>query len=148
MNRPSLTSEVSVHSKPYPLLTLNCLVRGDHPNRIFQVKIAPTESVGALKEAIKEKKEKTFEHVDADALGLWNVTIPVDNTLKENLKSLDFSLGSLLPPTEELSTLFPKAPAKGQLHFVVNVLVEPDMTHPAEQGVFPFSALISCMCVV
>jgi len=106
-------------------------MHGDHPNRIFPVKIAPTETVGALKDAIKAKKKKRFEHVDADALGLWNVSIPVDNALK-NLESVDFGLGSLLPPTEELSTLFPKAPAKRQLHVVVKVLGEPDMTHPGD----------------
>jgi hypothetical protein len=113
-------------------------MRGDHPNRIFAVKIAPTETVGALKEAIKEKKEPALDHLSADALGLWNVSIPVNNaTLKENLESSDFALGTLLPPTEELSTLFPKVPEKDVLHIVVKVLGEPDMTHPAEKGMFP-----------
>jgi hypothetical protein len=37
-------------------LELNCLVLGDHFSRIFPVKIANTESVGALKKAIKERR--------------------------------------------------------------------------------------------
>ena len=36
---------------------LNCVVYGDGPGRIFGVKIAPTESVIALKELVKEKKK-------------------------------------------------------------------------------------------
>jgi hypothetical protein len=52
---------------------LNCLVLGDDPSHIFSVDIAPTESVSALKDLIKEKKKHAFRDVDADSLKLWNV---------------------------------------------------------------------------
>lgn len=113
-------------------------MRRDHPNCIFPVKIAPTETVGALKKAIKEEKKPALDHLSADTLGLWNVSISVDSALEKNLGSFDFALETLLLPTEELSTLFPKWPAKSQLHIVVFVLGEPDTAHPAEKGVFPF----------
>jgi len=118
-------------------------MRGDDLNRIFPVEIAPTKNVGDLKKAIKEEKKPTLDHLSADALDLWMVSIPVDNAFKENLENLDFAHGTLLP-TEELSTLFPKAPAKRQLHVVVKApfsLGEPDMTHPAEKGVFPLPGI-------
>jgi len=52
---------------------LNCLVLGDNHSHIFEIKIAPTESVSALKDLIKEKKH-AFRDVDADGLKLWNVS--------------------------------------------------------------------------
>ena len=84
---------------------------------MFSVKIAPTENVEALKEAIKEKNN-TFEGVDARMLDLWKISIQIDNALKKNLENVDFTNGTLLPLTV-LSTLFPEAPAEGQLHIVV-----------------------------
>jgi hypothetical protein len=36
-----------------PALALNCYILGNEPNRIFQVKIAPTEAVVNLKKSIK-----------------------------------------------------------------------------------------------
>jgi len=53
---------------------LNCFVLGGDPNRVFEIKIAPTESVSALKKAIKEEKKQTFRDVDADTLQLWKVS--------------------------------------------------------------------------
>ena len=40
---------------------------------MFPVKIALEESVGALKDAIKEKKKQRLREIDADALDLWKV---------------------------------------------------------------------------
>jgi hypothetical protein len=49
---------------------LNCLVSGCDLSNIFQINIAPTESVSALRELIKEKKKPEFDKVDADYLKL------------------------------------------------------------------------------
>jgi hypothetical protein len=51
---------------------LNCWLVGDDPTttQVFPVKINNTESVGTLKEAIKDKKS-TLQNHDADSLGLW-----------------------------------------------------------------------------
>ena len=45
--------------QPPQLITLNCWVFADDPDRVFPVDIDPGKSVGALKDAIKEKKKKT-----------------------------------------------------------------------------------------
>jgi hypothetical protein len=74
----------------HSILELNCLVHGDDPHNIFPVKIASTESVGTLKKAIKEEKKVTLEHIDADALKLWKVSIPVDAEYKENVGEVEF----------------------------------------------------------
>ena len=69
-NLPASSSE----SRPFHYtLDLNCFVYGDDPSRIFPVKIASTESVGTLKEWVKDKKKHAFEHVDAEALNVWKV---------------------------------------------------------------------------
>jgi hypothetical protein len=54
---------------------LNCWVEGDHPKLVFPVNIEGTESVGTLKEVIKEKMKEVqaFDHVPANALDLYKV---------------------------------------------------------------------------
>ena len=113
---------------------------GEDVNRIFSVKIAPTENVAALKKAIKERQRNTLKHVDVDTLDLWKISVRIDNVQKNDLENFDFTDGALLPQTE-LSTLFPEAPAKSQLHLVVKVMGQSDETHPAEKGVFSSSVI-------
>jgi hypothetical protein len=60
-------------SPPESRLNINCIVFGDDPSRVFQVKIANDESVSALKKAIKDEKKPAFEDVAADTLKLWKV---------------------------------------------------------------------------
>jgi hypothetical protein len=56
---------------------LNCLVYGDDPGCIFNIKIAPTESVSDLKDLVKEKNKSRFGDVDADLLRVWKVSDPM-----------------------------------------------------------------------
>jgi len=58
------------------ILELNCLVSGDNRGRIFTIEIADTKNVGALKDSIKVKKKPAFDHVPADTLALWKVSLP------------------------------------------------------------------------
>ncbi|KAI6167849.1 hypothetical protein EDD17DRAFT_867146 [Pisolithus thermaeus] len=51
-------------------ISLNCLVLGDSRDHIFPVEISSSKTVGALREAIKDKKQYTFHHVEADKLSL------------------------------------------------------------------------------
>jgi hypothetical protein len=67
-------------------LQLNCVVHGDDPSRVFPVQIAGTESVGTLKEVIKDKKKQAFADVHADALDIYKVSFPVDALLDAKLK--------------------------------------------------------------
>jgi hypothetical protein len=58
---------------PQQLITLNCWVLSDDPDRVFPVEIDGGKSVGTLKDAIKDKK-KQFRDIDSDALDLWKVS--------------------------------------------------------------------------
>jgi hypothetical protein len=69
-------------SLDYPILELNCFVHDDDPRRVFPIKIVTTGSAGTLKKAIKEEKKVALEHVDADALRLWKVSIPVNGGVR------------------------------------------------------------------
>jgi hypothetical protein len=55
-------------------LNINCWVQGDDRDSVFELKISGTESVSALREAIKIKKKHSFQDVDADTLKLWKVS--------------------------------------------------------------------------
>jgi hypothetical protein len=107
---------LSVTSDP-PLLEINCLVHGEPRSHIFPVEIASTKTVGALKDAIKEKKQHTFQHVDADALVLWKVSFPVDESLDGNLTN--FLDEESLSPVHGLSKVFSDRPKEEYLHIVV-----------------------------
>ncbi|KAF8322897.1 uncharacterized protein EI90DRAFT_3077263 [Cantharellus anzutake] len=84
-------------------VNLNCWVLGDGTGQVFSVKIASTESVIALKEAIKDKKKVALQHIDADALTLWKVSIPVDDGFEEKVK-----LQNELLPVKRFSSLVPQ----------------------------------------
>jgi hypothetical protein len=101
------------------VVTLQCWLHGDDPKRVFPVKIDQTDVVGALKDAIKEKKRPEFDHIAADKLDLWTVAIPLDDSLNKKLKNLELDEGGALPGGEELSELFPGEPAKKCLHIIV-----------------------------
>ena len=100
-------------------LELYCFVLSDRPTQIFPVQVAPSDSVGTLKKAIKGEK-KAFEDIDADSLNLWKVSIPinVDGSLEENPSDFNFDEGSL-PPSTRLSKVFMDGLEEGQLHIVV-----------------------------
>jgi hypothetical protein len=102
-------------------LELNCLVLGDDRSHIFPVKILSTESVGALKKAIKDEKKPAFDHIPADTLILWNVSVRDDEHLEENIKELDKALA----PMDVLSEVFPTCPVQKHLHIVVKVKALP-----------------------
>jgi hypothetical protein len=107
-------------SLDHPILELNCFVHDDDPRHVFPIKIARTESVGTLKEAIKDKKQVALEHVDADALQLWNVSIVVDDGFKENVSRVELKDEEELSPVDALSDVFLEAPARKHLHVIVS----------------------------
>ncbi|KAJ3782219.1 hypothetical protein GGU10DRAFT_436776 [Lentinula aff. detonsa] len=115
---------VAAPPNPQPLLELNCLVLGDQRNHIFPVKIAATESVGFLKEAIKGKKTHRFNRVDADDLVLWRVSEVFDENLENKLQQAEFPTKPSLSPIDELGIVFLNSPVKGRLHIVVGRLID------------------------
>ena len=105
-----------------PLLQLNCLVFGDDPNHAFPVKIADTASVGALKETVKDNQRHVFQHVDAERLALWKISIPGDRNLEEKINNLDLANKEPLPHVLKLSKVFPDLPEEEHLHIIVGSL--------------------------
>jgi hypothetical protein len=108
-------------SESQPQLNLNCLVLGDDASHIFPIEIAERKTVGALKDAIKDKKRPAFDHVPADTLILWQVSIPVNRNLTEHLSKSDFVDESSLLPVKRLSKVFSDQPEDEHLHIVVRV---------------------------
>jgi len=92
---------------------LNCCILGDYNP------LHAKESVGILQKTIKDKKH-VFEHVDADTLVLWNVSIPVDENFRESSSKHDFER-RLLGPARELVEIFTEPPAKKHVHIVIKV---------------------------
>jgi hypothetical protein len=101
-------TSVVTHPSPYSerLLVLGCLVLGDDPSRIFSIKIAATETVSALRKAIKDEKKPALDHVPADTLVLWKVSIPVDKSFKANISKMDLIEEELLSSLDRLSKVF------------------------------------------
>ena len=114
----SLVTHPSLNSEP---LQLNCLVHGENSSHIFPVEIERTKSVGALKDAIKDKKKLAFNHVDADALVLWKVSVPADENFEENLGKLKFDSKHSLQPLMKLSSVFADQLVDDHLDIVVKV---------------------------
>ena len=101
---------------------LNCWVFGEDSTRIFPVKIDRDENVGGLREAIKEKKKITFDHIDADSLDVWNVSIPIDKdtNLVAQVKNLKVLETKSLLPVQPLSAIFRNV-VEQHLHVIVHV---------------------------
>jgi hypothetical protein len=90
-------------------LTLFCYVLGDKPGRYFSVKIASTEFVDSLKDAIKAKKSPDFDAFPADNLDLYKVSIPIEDfdAKLANARSPEQVKGAQeLLPTTRLRNLF------------------------------------------
>ena len=111
---------VAIQLNPQPQFTLNCLVLGDDASRVFPVEIANSKTVGDLRDAIKDKKRPAFDHVPADTLVLWKVSILVNRSLTQNLSNRTFADESPLLPVDELSEVFSDSPARRHLHIVVS----------------------------
>ena len=84
---------------------------------LFEIQSDAT--VGALKDAIKLKKQPDFDGFPADKLTLHHVNLPDDDNLAENVKQPLTKPLTALKATEELSDLFSEAPAKKTVHILV-----------------------------
>jgi len=102
------------------LLLLNCWVLDEDSTRIFPVEIDHNKNVGALREAIKEKKKPAFDDVTADSLDLWKVSIPIDEdtNLTAQVKGLRLHEKKSLLPVQPLSGIFRNVVAQ-HLHVIV-----------------------------
>ncbi|CAG8688798.1 8319_t:CDS:1, partial [Racocetra persica] len=122
-------------------LTLNCWVLGENPHEnTFHVFVNTNEgnTIGLLKELIKEKQPRTFANVDSKDLKLWKVDIPLNN-----LNTVDTKFGAnnkgvkksspldeiseifankppqVLSPLDEISEYFASQPNKKHIHLII-----------------------------
>jgi Crinkler effector protein N-terminal domain len=94
-------------------------VLGDDRSHVFPVEISASKNVGALKKAIKREKKHTLDHVDVDALVLWSISIPDDETLEKELIKLELVDERALSPMNRLSNKFSCVLKEGHLHIIV-----------------------------
>lgn len=115
-------------------LQLNCFLLGEPVDQVFAVKIAPSEPVDALKKVIKAEQPVTFQHVDSRSLVLRKVSLPMNESLEENLNNLSLVVDDGSPqvptqlPNEELrssmrilSEIFPGQPIEDHVHIVIQL---------------------------
>ncbi|KAI6098167.1 hypothetical protein F5141DRAFT_1066987 [Pisolithus sp. B1] len=86
------------------------------PDRIFTVKIESFETVGILREVIKD--EQQFACL-ANELVLYRTSLPNDGELKNKLQVLD--LDEPLQPLSILAQVFTNLPVPGHLHIVIQM---------------------------
>jgi hypothetical protein len=104
-----------------PPLELNCLVLGQDRSHVFRVSLPQTRYIEDLKKGIREKKKPEFDHVPADTLVIWRVSVRINSNLKRDVESLNLvKEGSLYSPIDELGGIF--SPEPGHLHVVVQPL--------------------------
>jgi hypothetical protein len=101
-----------------PILELNCFIEGDDASQVFTVEIANNELICALKDAIKDKKKVALEHVDADALHLWNVSIAMNDKFKKNVSNV-LRVEKELSCVDVLSDVFSKVTPREHLHVII-----------------------------
>jgi hypothetical protein len=65
------------------LLSLNCFLVGDDPDRTFTVEIPKNKNVSILKDLIKEKNPSSLGNVDVKNIDLWHVSFPIDDLSKK-----------------------------------------------------------------
>lgn len=99
-------------------LTLFCLVDGE--KTAFPVEFVPSDSVGKLKDLIKAKKSVVFEHVDANNLTLWKVSIPVvPNKERKAISLAEVPWKEELDEMDDLSDVFKETPPKKTIHVII-----------------------------
>ena len=90
----------------------------DDASRVFQVEIVNSKTVGDLRKLIKEEKRPAFDHVPADTLVLWKVSIAINGNLAESLDP-DIINDDPLLPVNRLSKVFSDPPEDEHLHIVM-----------------------------
>jgi hypothetical protein len=110
------------HLSLVPILELNCFVHSDDPRQVFPVKIASTESVGSLKDTIKEKKKPIFDDFAVDTLKLWKVSIAVNDGFMDSVGKVELRDEEELSPVDTVSDIFFEELGRKHLHIIVHSL--------------------------
>lgn len=98
-------------------LKLNYILSGDNLRRVFEIKIASTESVSALqRKLIKDAQKPQFDCIAADAFELWQVKVNLNDLhLLDAIKDQ----GVELKPLTKLFEVFTDGVECGCIHVVV-----------------------------
>ena len=99
------------------MLSINCLLLGSDSSEVFTVKIPKAENVCILKRLIKEELSHRLNHVDASALTVWKVSLPVD-TITPELTAEDVEAQNL-HPVKKISSVFGEALVDEHVHILV-----------------------------
>ena len=105
------------------LLELFCCILGDKSQNVFPIEIASDKNIGTLKKFIKNEKQPIFDHIPADNLALYKITV-TEATLDDALKKIKINLENLenlenLWPIFKLSRAFPLPLADGEFYVVI-----------------------------
>jgi Crinkler effector protein N-terminal domain len=100
------------------ILSLNCLVHGDDPEKMFTVEIDEAKNVSILKKLIKEEKASRLEHVDASDLQLWKLDLHLDGLGAEPVHVDRKNYRKLSPPRWDLSNFFLGTLDNERLHII------------------------------
>ena len=102
---------------PTQLLSLNCFVLGDDPDRMFVVEIEKTKSVSILKKLIKEENPSSLGNVDVKNIDLWQTSYLIDDLLYKT----PTTVGPKLRPEKLLSDAFPSELDTNRIHVFARV---------------------------
>ena len=97
------------------LLSLNCFLLGDDPDRTFTVEIPKNKNVSILKDLIKEKNPSSLGNIDAKNIDIWQVSFPIDDLPSKNPPTV----GPKLRSEKLLSDAFPSKLDINHIHIVV-----------------------------
>jgi hypothetical protein len=100
-------------------LSVNCLLLGDHLDRMFTVEILKNKTVGILKKLIKEENPSSLGNVDVKNIDLWHVSFPIDD-LETELRNINldhYPTWKLSSTGKKLTTFFTDA-ADDCLHVI------------------------------
>ena len=106
------------------------MILGEPPEKVFPVDIARSNTVNALKGVIKDKKQRTFQDVDADDLILYSTSLHLNGEkIEQELNSFRDRLGSEKPLryASKLANIFADLP-EDDLHVVVRSPLEGELS--------------------
>ena len=104
-----------------------CYVKGEHYNHAFPVEIEKEKWVADLKKAIKVEKSPWFDHIPADSLVLWKVSVLHDSDLAENVNKLTLIDEDGSPQVSMVHPDNEQIPSLSTVHKLSKVLSEPPM---------------------
>jgi hypothetical protein len=114
-----IAGHIHIAARAIPLvLELNCWVKGDELGHVFPVKIARIESVGELRNKIKEEKRPQFDDIPADHLVLYTVSVCL-NDLATQSPEPDLTAMTRLSQSDKLTKVFPEVPDREYQYIIV-----------------------------